>query len=280
MTPGERGLKTGEAAGFQGWNAAFRVTNAWLMPNLTTGAVIRSFIAWLFFLLLWSGAGAVSDGAVVMLGANHGSLVAPAATPGQARQSYEWDAADRLVAMVRHLSPTETRRTEFLYNGEGSRVGKREFVNGTLQSDVRYLYDGTGVLQERSADGGTVLKTFTGGGEMDYTTSPPTPRFYTRDHLGSVREVLAEDGTLLARYDYKPYGERILIEGSYEAAKGYTGHDYLPEAGIVLTRYRGYDPVTGRWLSPDPLGEAGGMNLYGYVGGDPVNFLDPNSHFH
>ena len=153
-------------------------------------------------------------------------------------------------------------------------MGKKEFVNGDLQSDIRYIYGGTGVLQERSADGGTVLKTFTASGELDYTTTPPTPRYYTRDHLGSVREVVAEDGSLLARYDYKPYGERILDSGTYEAAKGFTGHDYLPEAGMILTRYRGYDPLTGRWLSPDPIAEAGGMNLYGYVLGDPVNSTD------
>ncbi len=202
--------------------------------------------------------------------------VAPAATPALPNLSYEWDAGDRLVAMDRFVSPTETRRTEFLYNGAGSRVGKKELLNGTLQSDIRYIYGGTGVLQERSADGGTVLKTFTARGELDYTTTPAVSRYYTRDHLGSVREVVADDGTLLARYDYKPYGERILIEGTYEAAKGFTGHDYLSEAGLVLTRYRGYDPLTGRWLSTDPIAEAGGLNLYGYVLGDPVNLVDPN----
>ncbi len=201
--------------------------------------------------------------------------VAPAATPTLPTLSYEWDAADRLVGMDRFVSPTETRRTEFLYNGEGSRVGKKELLNGTLQSDIRYIYGGTGVLQKRSADGGTVLKTFTGQGELDYTTTPAAPRYYTRDHLGSVREVVADDGTLLARYDYKPYGERTLVSGTFEASKGFTGHDYLPESGIILTLYRGYDPLTGRWLSPDPIAEAGGMNIYGYVGGDPVNAVDP-----
>jgi RHS repeat-associated protein len=43
----------------------------------------------------------------------------------------------------------------------------------------------------------------------------------------------------------------------------------------VLTRFRAYDPTTARWLSPDPIEEAGGLNLYGYVGGDPVNYDDP-----
>jgi hypothetical protein len=107
-----------------------------------------------------------------------------------------------------------------------------------IESDIRYLYGDTGVLQERSVDGGTALKTYTSQGELDYTTTPPTPRYYTRDHLGSVREVVAQNGTLLGRYDYKPYGKRVQVSGIYEAAKGYTGHDYHVASGLVLTRYR------------------------------------------
>jgi uncharacterized protein RhaS with RHS repeats len=42
-----------------------------------------------------------------------------------------------------------------------------------------------------------------------------------------------------------------------------------------LTKYRVYDPKDGRWLSRDPIGEAGGINLYAYVGGNPVNWIDP-----
>jgi RHS repeat-associated protein len=50
---------------------------------------------------------------------------------------------------------------------------------------------------------------------------------------------------------------------------------HLPETGFYLTHYRFYDPNTGRWLNRDPIGERGGLNLYGYVGGNPVNFTDP-----
>ena len=201
--------------------------------------------------------------------------VAPQAAPTSPTRTYQWDAANRLVGITRILSPTVSRKTEFLYNGMGARVGKKELLNGAVESDIRYFYGGTGVLQERSADGGTVTKTYTSRGELDYSTSPATPRYYTRDHLGSVREVLAEDGTLVAHYDYKPYGERVLVSGTYQAAKGYTGHDYHADSGLVLTLCRAYDPGTGRWLSPDPIAEAGGLNLYGYVLGDPVNGWDP-----
>jgi RHS repeat-associated protein len=54
---------------------------------------------------------------------------------------------------------------------------------------------------------------------------------------------------------------------------------HLPETGLYLTHYRLYDPNTGRWLNRDPIGEAGGLNLYAYVGGNPVNFVDPTGEF-
>jgi RHS repeat-associated protein len=56
---------------------------------------------------------------------------------------------------------------------------------------------------------------------------------------------------------------------------GFTGDYYHAATGLSLTLYRAYDPNLGRWLSRDPLGEAGGLNLYGYVGNDPINLLDP-----
>jgi RHS repeat-associated protein len=47
------------------------------------------------------------------------------------------------------------------------------------------------------------------------------------------------------------------------------------ETGLVLQGHRFYDPATGTWLTRDPIGQAGGVNVYGYVGGDPVNWGDP-----
>ena len=46
-------------------------------------------------------------------------------------------------------------------------------------------------------------------------------------------------------------------------------------SGLLYRRNRYYDPATGRFTQEDPIGLAGGMNLYGFAGGDPVNFSDP-----
>lgn len=57
---------------------------------------------------------------------------------------------------------------------------------------------------------------------------------------------------------------------------GFTDHLEHLDLGLVFALYRAYDPETGRWLSRDFIAEAGGINLYGYVLNDPVNFIDPN----
>jgi RHS repeat-associated protein len=55
----------------------------------------------------------------------------------------------------------------------------------------------------------------------------------------------------------------------------YTGQVYLRSTGLYHYKLRTYDPETGRFLQADPIGYLAGMNVYAYVGGDPVNFVDP-----
>ena len=63
--------------------------------------------------------------------------------------------------------------------------------------------------------------------------------------------------------------------GAIQTTLGYAGMFYHARSGLYLTHYRAYDPRLGRWLSRDPIWESGGINLYGYVGGDPVGWVDP-----
>jgi RHS repeat-associated protein len=99
--------------------------------------------------------------------------------------------------------------------------------------------------------------------------------FYTRDHLGSVVNLTDTSLTLQARYAYDPYGRGMRTSGTRDADIGFTGHMIDRDAGLTRTYFRGYDPSLGRWLSPDPLGFADGPNLYAYVRGNPINYVDP-----
>lgn len=103
--------------------------------------------------------------------------------------------------------------------------------------------------------------------------------YYTRDHLGSIREVIGTAGSyaLAVRYDYDAWGNRTKVEGAFDVDWGFTGHYYHATSGLYLAPYRAYDPTVGRWLSRDPLKEAElrqGPNLYVYVHNNPTVRVD------
>jgi RHS repeat-associated protein len=99
--------------------------------------------------------------------------------------------------------------------------------------------------------------------------------YYTRDHLGSIRDVLDSTATLRARYDYDPYGRVTKVSGDLNASFTYAGYYVHSPSGLLLTHYRAYDPNLGRWISDDPIGLAGGINFYGYVSNSPIGMIDP-----
>ncbi len=98
--------------------------------------------------------------------------------------------------------------------------------------------------------------------------------YFSYDHLGSVREVTDTSGNVVSRYDYDPYG-RLTVNQGVPPRFGYAGMYYHQPSGLSLTEYRAYDPNLGRWESRDPVGEMAGLNLYHYVGNDPLNSIDP-----
>ncbi len=73
---------------------------------------------------------------------------------------------------------------------------------------------------------------------------------------------------------YLPFGEVQIITETVANKFRLPGQYYDAETGLHYNWYRYYDPKTGRYLTPDPIGLAGGVNLYGYCLGDPVNLED------
>jgi RHS repeat-associated protein len=82
-------------------------------------------------------------------------------------------------------------------------------------------------------------------------------------------------GTVVARYDYDPWGRSTTVIGTNKPDFNFTGLYQHAKSGLDMAVYRFYDPDLGRWLSRDPIGEAGGINLYGYGGNSPINRTDP-----
>jgi RHS repeat-associated protein len=86
---------------------------------------------------------------------------------------------------------------------------------------------------------------------------------------------LGANGTVVSSSRYDAWGVRTTQGAQDTASFGFTGHLEHQELGLVFTLYRAYDPATGRWLSRDPIGEDGGINLHGYVSNDSINLWDP-----
>ena len=184
---------------------------------------------------------------------------------------YQWDAENRLVVISIYVTNSgTTNRSEFTYDGFGRRVQAVEKNNGTVTSTKRFVWAGLELAQERAANN-SVTKRFFGGGEQIGGTN----YYFTRDHLGSVREMTDSSGTVRARYDYDPYGRQTKLAGDLDADFGFTGHYVHAPSGLYLTLFRAYNADSGRWLNRDPIEEAGGINLYGYVGNNTINAIDP-----
>jgi RHS repeat-associated protein len=75
------------------------------------------------------------------------------------------------------------------------------------------------------------------------------------------------------RYRYSAFG--AIVQGDFtNNPYGYTSRRFDHENGFYHYHFRKYDPVTGTWLTPDPIGIAGGINLYRFVSNNPVNYRD------
>ena len=102
--------------------------------------------------------------------------------------------------------------------------------------------------------------------------------FVAYDGNGNVAALVnATDGTETARYEYGPFGEVIRATGPMAKANPFRFSTKYQdeETDQLYYGYRFYNPSHGRWLSRDPIGEGGGLNLYGFVGNDSIEGFDP-----
>ncbi|MDR0717960.1 MAG: hypothetical protein LBF50_11220 [Azoarcus sp.] len=201
---------------------------------------------------------------------------------------YTWNATGQLTSQTNILN--QTTRHECDDNGRLVKV-----TNLLGHAEATYTCDAAGNVATGTDSQGYTLYTWCGDticqardgndqpiayyfGEGTFRPEPNTPvskfqgerEYYAKDQLGSVRDVLDQQGNVTASYDYDPYG-KLTNSPVTPPEFGYAGMQY--HGGSYLTTYRAYEPQTGRWLSRDPIEELGG---YGYVGENPVSCIDMN----
>ena len=161
----------------------------------------------------------------------------------------------------------------FAYDGMSRRTKITELTNGTVTSKKLYWWLGGTIVCERDGlqTGFPITKRYFGQGLVQGVTK----LFYTFDHLGSVRELVDDAGTVQAQYRYSTYGERTKESGNLDSDWGYAGLWHHAPSGLDLATYRLYDAKNRRWISRDPLGEGVDYNVYRYVNNNPIGFVDP-----
>ena len=208
-----------------------------------------------------------------------------------------YDAEDQLTSI--RVPPTATAagwETQFVYDGLGRLRIRREITVPATGStttrttnQVRYLYDGFTAVQERDGNN-AVLATYTRGNDLSGSpqgaggiggllarTDASGSLFYHADGGGNVTTLFNASQAVVGRYSYDPFGNLLGMSGAGAAGNRYrfSSKEVHPQTGMYYYGFRFYEPNLQRWTSRDPIEEMGGLNLYGFVGNDPVDGVDP-----
>lgn len=166
---------------------------------------------------------------------------------------------------------------EYIYDGDGKRIKKKGYTNNVLTEETIFVYDASGrLVAEYSPDIASV--------------NDARVAYLTNDHLGSPRINTDQNGAVIARHDYHPFGEEIIGIGGRTTGLGYaaddvrkqfTGYerDNETELDFAQSRYMHY--TVGRFSTPDSftndtrVSSPQSWNLYSYVRNNPLNITDP-----
>jgi len=187
---------------------------------------------------------------------------------------YGYDGENRLIRID---LPTGSV-VEYAYDPFGRRIQKKLTDAQGAAILRRYVYDKQAILFELDGQD-NVISEFNHGPSIDEPLALKRNGqiyIYHTDALGSVIAITDAASQLVQRYEYDAYGNITYTQyPNFKQPYSYTGREWDEESGLYYYRARYYDANVGRFLTLDPIGLAGGINRYAYVGGNPISFIDP-----
>ncbi|MEE5056968.1 RHS repeat-associated core domain-containing protein, partial [Pseudomonas alliivorans] len=195
-------------------------------------------------------------------------------------QTFTYDCENRLVKAETLVNSQLHSTGTYQYDSLGRRVAKQSEVNGQTQHK-RFLWQGLRMLREEQP-GQSSLHIYEPGSyaplaRVDQREDEPenTLYYFHTDQIGTPLEMTDADGQLVWQATYKAWGSlEALTVNEVEQNLRFQGQYFDEETGLHYNTFRYYDPEVGRFITQDPIGLDGGLNLYRYAP-NPTMWIDP-----
>ncbi len=204
--------------------------------------------------------------------------------PGRvSSQLITFDFRNRPIQVWEREAGVDGFVAEYKYDVFNRRIEKQ-----AAGATTRFLWDGWRCVEEQDAAGLTLATYVDGPAYLDEHVSMDragSRYYYHQNTLYSTAALTDELGNVVERYSYDIYGTPTFEDAAgvstsrTSSAVGnpflFTGHRWDPETRFYQARNNSLDPLTGRWIAHDPLGDDALGSLYAYCNGNPVNAMDP-----
>jgi RHS repeat-associated protein len=182
--------------------------------------------------------------------------------------TYVYDLSNQLVTVLNNSNQVAA----YTYNGAGQRIKK------VTQTETRvFHYDLRGhLIAETNQTGQTLTEYIYLGDQLLSMIKPGESVYYFHnDHLRTPQVLTDDTQTVAWKAVYTPFGEAVASVQTVDNPFRFPGQYYDPETGLHYNYFRYHNPQTGRYITPDPIGLEGGINLFVYTTNNPINAYDP-----